>query len=413
MSIGSHIAEWLRLFRTWSSMSRPYTPDSQAVSQTLGKIDAMKAQLGSTPAHATRIGQIDATLTALKTPQEGQTIADLPMKHGALDTDEWDKKSQPEQRNTWTTLDDLHKELRCLNAAALKCGTWCFVIVSGLLLLMVSAYLCLHRADVRTSRYTPLTPTQSIGILQDAHFLELQLAALKEARNRTPEAPAASSQSTPGNPDQSHKKPAPPAQTTGTIQPHGQADTTTRPAHPSIKTRFEDLTKSLDSISLPYETIQLLGTASAELEAEDITIHLTYQEFLKHLRADVESLNTIYFWTIPPWRWLELSLWATMGCLVGLLFYIAGLLKQGLFQPEDIPMFGAEVLMAPIVVPVVFFLFNLSSISEFAPSQSSITMNIGVAFVLGFAIRRTIGILDLIKKRILPDPSPGSGNPRT
>ena len=69
-------------------------------------------------------------------------------------------------------------------------------------------------------------------------------------------------------------------------------------------------------------------------------------------------------------------------------------------------MFWAELLMAPVVVPVIFFLFTLSGMAEFVPSQSSITMNIGVAFIFGFAIRRTIGILDTIKKRFFPDPTP-------
>lgn len=59
----------------------------------------------------------------------------------------------------------------------------------------------------------------------------------------------------------------------------------------------------------------------------------------------------------------------------------------------------AELLIAPIVVPVVFFLFAMTGITDFVPSQASVTVNIGVAFILGFAIRRTIGLLDIIKKR--------------
>lgn len=185
-----------------------------------------------------------------------------------------------------------------------------------------------------------------------------------------------------------------------------------------VKSDIEELTKRLNQLQsnidkrepviFPFETTRLLGVLSAEIEANDPAAHQTFQEFSKKLRADLESFSTPYFWTTSPWRWYELFFWALIGCLVGLLFYIAGLLGQGIFNTEEVSMFWAELFISPIVVLVVFFLFAFTGITAFAPSETSLTVSIGFAFILGFAIRRTIGLLDTLKKRIFPDPSPGS-----
>jgi len=182
-----------------------------------------------------------------------------------------------------------------------------------------------------------------------------------------------------------------------------------------LKSDIEKLRGRLDKLKrepilLPFETSRLLGTLSAETEGNDPAAHQTYQEFSKKLRADLESFSTAYFWTASPWRWYELFFSALIGCLVGLLFYIAGLLSQGVFNTEEVSMFLAELFIAPIVVLVVFFLFAFTGITSFAPSEVSLTVNIGFAFILGFAVRRTIGLLDTLKKRIFPDPSPGSSS---
>lgn len=186
-----------------------------------------------------------------------------------------------------------------------------------------------------------------------------------------------------------------------------------------LNSDFEELINRVDQhdtkepLVFPFETSMLLGALSAEIVADDPTAHQTFQEFLKKLRADLESFSTPYFWTTSPCWWCELFFWSLFGCLVGILFYIAGLLMQGIFNTEEIAMFLAEIFTAPLVVLVVFFLFTFTGITGFAPNEASITVCIGFAFILGFAVRRTIGLLDTLKKRIFPDPSPSSANPGT
>jgi hypothetical protein len=65
----------------------------------------------------------------------------------------------------------------------------------------------------------------------------------------------------------------------------------------------------------------------------------------------------------------------------------------------------AEIIITPPVVLIVFFLFPFTDIKTFTPSELSIYMTMGISFMLGFAIRRTVGLLDNIKRRLLPDPS--------
>lgn len=92
--------------------------------------------------------------------------------------------------------------------------------------------------------------------------------------------------------------------------------------------------------------------------------------------------------------------------LVGILFYVAGILSQGRFETENIAMFWTEIVIAPVVVVVIFFLFTLTGITGISPSETSLPGNVGFAFIFGFAIRRTLALLDNVKKRIFPEPSP-------
>jgi hypothetical protein len=101
-------------------------------------------------------------------------------------------------------------------------------------------------------------------------------------------------------------------------------------------------------------------------------------------------------------RWVEIAWWAEIGVLVGILFHIASLLGEGGFESEDISMMWTEAAIAPVAVPVIFFVLTLTGITGVSPSETALTGNIGFAFVFGFAIRLTLGLFDTIKKRILP-----------
>jgi hypothetical protein len=174
-----------------------------------------------------------------------------------------------------------------------------------------------------------------------------------------------------------------------------------------IRDRVEALKKKVDGIDLSFNTVSLLGTVDGEAQNGSL---LDTSDSLGRLRSalvpDLEGLRAGFFWNDRIGRWFAIAWWAEIGVLVGILFYIAGLLGEGRFETEDIAMFWTELIISPAVVLVIFFLFALTGITGISPNETSLPGNIGFAFIFGFAIRRTLGLLDTIKKRIFPDPSP-------
>jgi hypothetical protein len=171
---------------------------------------------------------------------------------------------------------------------------------------------------------------------------------------------------------------------------------------PEAQNQLSSLANTLQNkllgIGLTFQTLRLLGEVQGEIVTGRIKETTeTFSNFRKNLLPELESLSVGYFWTTTPRRWIEIAWWAEFGTLVGLLYYIAGLLGTGLFRVEETSMFWTEVCIAPLVVIVVFFLFSYTGITAIQLSEVSIIVTLGVAFILGFAIRRTIGFLDIIK----------------
>ena len=160
------------------------------------------------------------------------------------------------------------------------------------------------------------------------------------------------------------------------------------------------------SSGIPYGILGLLGEVEADIDSEKVATTKSPQRLRKELEPALESLRARYFWTGVPGRWIEIAWWAEFGTLVGLLFYIAGCLGAGFFNREEGSMFFTEILITPWVVTVVFFLIDFTGMTSLKPNESSIFTTLGFSFILGFSIRRTVGLLDLIKKKILPHPSP-------
>lgn len=175
----------------------------------------------------------------------------------------------------------------------------------------------------------------------------------------------------------------------------------------ATKGAVDALRTAIDNLDLTFNTLQLFGNVDAEATNETLT---DQTESLTKLRpallADLDSLRASFFWNDRVRRWIELAWWAELGVLVGLLFYIAGTMSEGRFETENTTMYWTEIAIAPVVVAVIFFLFTLTGITGISPSETSLPGNVGFAFIFGFAIRRTLGLFDTIKKRIFPEPSP-------
>ena len=167
------------------------------------------------------------------------------------------------------------------------------------------------------------------------------------------------------------------------------------------------LTKEPLSSKLSFKLKKTLGALEGEISVNKIKkekLKETLIELKKIVEVEIESLTTQFFWVNTPGKWYEITFWSLFGVLVGILYFIAGSLRKGILNISDITMMVAEIIITPPVVLIVFFLFPFTDIKTFTPSELSIYMTMGISFILGFAIRRTVGLLDNIKRRLLPDP---------
>jgi hypothetical protein len=359
--------------RAW--MGSPAVPTADDVNDLFGKITRLRTHVTEEAAksdhNAPRLALIDAELAQIK------AAAKYDAATAKVDAAQWNAKPESERRQLAARLDQLFDELRCLTREERTAGRVYFIVFCALFCALAGLYVGFH-----WNRWKPDQPAadrvsgQKIAaVMRELRQLELTVS------------------------DQRAKKPK-------EIKDE-EREKVLGPLLKPIRDRVEALKKELDGIDLSFNTVSLVGTVDGEARNGAL---LDTSDSLSRLRGalapDLEGLRAGFFWNDRIGRWFEIAWWAELGVLVGIVFYIAGLLGQGRFETEDIAMFWAEVIITPAVVLIIFFLFTLTGITGVNPSETSLPGNIGFAFIFGFAIRRTLGLLDTIKKRIFPDPSP-------
>jgi len=173
----------------------------------------------------------------------------------------------------------------------------------------------------------------------------------------------------------------------------------------AVTASYEQVKNGLLELPISHATEQRLGKLLANINREDLDeSHKILAELKVNIDSDILNMRETFFYTKNPLKWLEIATWSWFGVLVGVIFYVTKQLKLGVFDRQDVPSILGEIFMAPIVTCVIFFLFDASGITEFSPTDDSIVIVLGFAFIFGYAIRRTIGLLDNIKQRLLPTP---------
>lgn len=287
------------------------------------------------------------------------------LRDGVVDEERWGGKTEQEKWILYNYIYRTARTLRCLNLDEIRMGKCYFGLFVAILAGLVIAYLVLHAHPSWTaSRGVRINSDKIVNVSELLNRVELKIKAVREA------------------------------------------DSEKVAQDPELAKVKEDLRKALLPLDLTFDSFNGFGQVLAEVEAGQIAKTETWAKFRKALEAELEGLTAGYFWLRFPYRWFEFAWWAEFGTLVGLLYYIAGLLGMGLFRVEEVSMFWTEILITPLVVIVVFFLFGYTGITGLQPSETSLTVNVGFAFILGFAIRRTVGFLDIIKKRFFPEPTP-------
>ncbi len=290
-------------------------------------------------------------------------------KHGkikianqALDTEDWDKKKDNKKRELYAELACIYKQLKASNTKDLILGLHLFVLILLLFIGSLGGYLYQHEkmSPPKNSSNEEIIGTEDlINIQKEVNIL---FTSVKQSNIQNME---------------------------------------------KIKGSLSEIESYLSKEPLnsksSYDLKKNFGILIAGVETDGIAIEALI-DFSELLDAEIETINSTFFWRTTPKKWCEICFWAYCGVLVGILFYMASLLETGIFPKEIIPMILTEIIITPPVVLMIFFLFPITGLTNIIPSESSIHMSIGIAFVLGFAIRRTVGLLDTIKRRILPDP---------
>jgi hypothetical protein len=299
----------------------------------------------------------------------------IKFKDNSLDKEDWDKKQEDEKIKIYMDLNSIFKTLTALNRCEILIGKLLFTVFAAIFITIIILYLFLHGKSIKKTDPTGIDSNAVVEIEKNFKIMEDQIEPFS-------------------------------AESEGTAK-DSKMITGQKLFEDSFNKLKNTLTKEPLSSKLSFKLKKTLGALEGEISVNKIKkekLKETLIELKKIVEVEIESLTTQFFWVNTPGKWYEITFWSLFGVLVGILYFIAGSLRKGILNISDITMMVAEIIITPPVVLIVFFLFPFTDIKTFTPSELSIYMTMGISFILGFAIRRTVGLLDNIKRRLLPDP---------
>jgi hypothetical protein len=318
------------------------------------------------------ITRLSAGLVSWRVPEEAfqklkqgyeQEKQNVPIKNGTVIPDEWDQVPKNKKIQIYQEMNAIGHALMGLDFPNMRAGKIMLWIFVALLAGAVIAYLYAHMACAKEK--DTMSPSTRIDVIEAKELLTLVQVGLDDVEN----AADASKQ------------------------------------WEIVAGHYQTLVDKLRPESLSLRTRQYAGDLGGYIAAlKPGTAKVRLESLTVAVMEDLREQPGRFFWIRGPMRWLEVASWAFFGVLVGVIFYLAQQLKQGMFDRQDIPSMIGEVVIAPIVTCVIFFLFTYTGITEFSPTDASIFIVLGFAFIFGYAIRRTVGLLDSLKRRILPEP---------
>jgi hypothetical protein len=285
---------------------------------------------------------------------------------GGIDPKGWGELGKEERIGKFDDLASLRRALSGLDYPDIQAGLWTFTVLVALLIIAVGSYIRLHAPAAAPDRNATAQSALVFKELNNTLQIQTEIAKLRIQLDTRDEANA-------------------------TWEERSAA--------------YEQLSKQLPADKLSYATLKHLGTLGGAVALRKQKLgEETLRSVEKGIAEDFKSPPSRYLWTDGILKWAEIAYWSLFGVLIGLMYYVSKRLKEGLFDRQDIATITAEVLMAPIVACVLFFLLDKTGLTEISASGDSIFAVLGFAFILGYAIRRTVGILDSVKTRLLPDP---------
>jgi len=320
-----------------------------------------------------------------------------------IDKDKWKDLGKSKRGNYYADISSIKNALIGLDYPDLRVGRVVFTLFALILLLASVFYIRLHMSPPRI--FNPLSDkVVSANILTPSpHNM-----AVNETKPEAAEKPSSGVSVTPSGAGTSQ----PTAETIIAIQEKISVLRMQLNKPPSPEEDWKEITGTRNNLSslIPKErlsnnTLRTLGNLWGALDQKNAEKGKEAIDALEiGLYQDFDDPPANYLWTKGSGKWFEITFWAFFGVLVGLMYYISKRLKEGLFDRQDVTTMAAEALMAPFVACVIFFLLQETGITQISAAGESMFVILGFAFILGYAIRRTVGLLDNLKRRFLPDP---------
>lgn len=293
----------------------------------------------------------------------------LAPQQGQLTDEDWNKKSDKEKIQTYGDINKIRQVLVGLDSPGIRAGSRMLAIFMAILIFFGAGYVMVHSPPASDLAAKGAGKSGQAESASDVISGTRMITVVKSELNDVPAA----------------------------------QDTDLQ--WQEVEASFQKLAGAMNSGAVSHRTKRYAGELGGYITARKLVdAQASLKELDKALADDQQEQPGSYFWTTGPKRWLEIIAWSFFGVLVGVIFYLAQQLKMGTFNQQDIPSMISEVVIAPFVTCVIFFLFSYTGITEFSPTNASIFLVLGFAFLFGYAIRRTVGLLDNIKRRILPDP---------
>ena len=314
------------------------------------------------------VGLQSEALLHLKTTYE-KAKKKLPLDSQGIEKQKWGELPREKRAYYFTEISSIKRALFGLDFPDMRAGFWTFGVLAVTLFLSVALYVSLHiyyspmKHSIETNASSPAV--EKLIEINSTVQIQKKIAMIRIRLN----------------------------------------DAASKDELGQLKSDYKALSEQLSANALSFPTIKALGTLGGDIDLNKTEKGKeTLNKLERGVAEDLDNPPARYLWMSGSEKWAEIAFWSLFGVLVGLMYYVSKRLKDGLFDGQEIPTIVTEVLMAPIVTFVIFFLLDKTGITEISASGEFIFVILGFAFLLGYGIRRTVGLLENLKKRLLPDP---------
>jgi hypothetical protein len=170
----------------------------------------------------------------------------------------------------------------------------------------------------------------------------------------------------------------------------------------SCKCCPDDNSAKILAIRYLFKRFQPVNTEDSVKTAKYLLKYSTAQ--LNFILKDFPLKTNSFFWLSGNCVFIEIIFWSILGLICSLLYSVSESLrnKDNSIDARELPVHWAKFVYSPVITLVIFLAADLlRNANELNVSKYGYDTLV-LAFILGFASRRAIDLLDKLKSIILP-----------